>query len=112
MLPGGIMIKHDLSRPGELRISRFQPGKEDQRATVPNTIPAVLAGIVAVGGGYGDAIAMLRTAKDEGYLKDQLAIDPLPAAVRTYYRDQSGEEDEDEADGGLETDQPEFDEDE
>ena len=47
----------------------------------------VIAGIVQVGGCYGDVINMLREAKDRGYLSDQLAINPLPAAVRTYYRD-------------------------
>lgn len=92
MLPGGIMIKNDVSRPGELRVSRFQPGKDDQRVVVPNSLPAVIAGVAHVGGGYGDVIAMLRAAKDEGYLKDQLAIDPLPAPVRTYYRNQDGDD--------------------
>jgi hypothetical protein len=36
---------------------------------------------------------MLRAAKDNGYLQDQLAIDPLPPPVRTYYRDQEDSED-------------------
>lgn len=94
ILPGGIMIKNDAKRPDRLRVSRFQPGKEDQRVVVPNSVSAVAAAIVRVGGGYGDMIAMLRSAKDLGYLKDQLAIDPLPAPVRTYYRDEDGQEDE------------------
>lgn len=94
MLPGGIIIKPDASRPEELRISRFQPGKEDQRVVVPNSLAALIAGMVSVGGGYGDVITMLRVAKDKGYLQDQLAIDPLPPPARTYYRDQDGDGEE------------------
>jgi hypothetical protein len=70
---------------------------EDKRTTVPTSLASVIRGIVSVGGGYGDVIATLRLAKDKGYLADQLAIDPLPAAVRVYYRDeetQSKPEDE------------------
>jgi len=37
-------------------------------------------------------ISILRLAKDKGFLSDQLAIDPLPAAVRVYYRDEDEEE--------------------
>ncbi len=96
MLPGGIMIKADNDRPGELRVSRFQPGKQDQRVVAPNNVASVAAAIVSVGGGYGDVIAMLRTAKDKGYLKEQLAIDPLPPVARIYYRD--GDNDDEEAD--------------
>jgi hypothetical protein len=90
MLPGGLVIKRDESHPTELRVSRFQPGKKDGRAVVPNSVPAVAAAIVSVGGSYGDVIAMLRAAKDKGYLKDQLAIDPLPPPVRRYFRDSDG----------------------
>ena len=93
MLPGGIMIKKEAGGQAKLRISRFQPGKQDQRAIVPSDIAAVAAGIVHVGGGYGDVIAMLRASKDKGYLQDQLAIDPLPPPVRTYYREQDDAED-------------------
>ena len=85
--PAGLMIKPEPNRPGHVRISRFQPGAEDQRAVVPADLPDVIRGIVAVGGGYGDAIATLRTAKAEGCLRDELAFDPLPEPLRTYYRD-------------------------
>ena len=92
MLPGGIMIKKDTGGQDKLRISRFQPGKQDQRAIVPSDVAAVTAAIVHVGGGYGDVIAMLRAAKDKGYLQNQLAIDPVPPPVRRYYRDQEDAE--------------------
>jgi hypothetical protein len=88
MLPSGLMIKPDSDQGDQLRISRFQVGQEDKRAIVPNSVASVIGGIVSVGGGYGDVISALRMAKDKGYLKDQLAIDPLPWAMRTYYRDE------------------------
>ena len=93
MGPGGLLIKREPSEMGQLRISRFQPGKEDKRATASNSVSALIEGIVAVGGGYGDVIAVLRTAKDEGYLTDQLAIDPLPKSSRTYFRNEDSDED-------------------
>ncbi len=91
--PGGLILKADPSQPGKLRISRFRPGKEDQRAVVGISIDAVIRGIAAVGGGYGDAITVLRSAKDSGFLADQLAIDPLPKGQRTYYRDDEERQD-------------------
>lgn len=90
--PGGILIKRDPNQPDQLRISRFQPGKDDRRTAVSNSVESLIGGIVTVGGGYGDVIAVLRTAKDEGYLTDQLAIDPLPKASRTYHRDEHADE--------------------
>jgi len=95
--PNGLIIKPDTTQPGHLKISRFQINVEDKRTTVPASLASVIRGIVSVGGGYGDVIATLRLAKDKGYLADQLAFDPLPAAVRVYYRDeetQSKPEDE------------------
>jgi len=88
MGPSGIVI-----RPGEmsgstLRISRFVPGQEDRRAEVPANIEGLLTGISAVGGGYGESIAILRAAKSNGQIDCGLAIDPLPQGMRTFYRDQ------------------------
>ena len=69
-----------------LRISRFRPGMPDEFAEVDMNWPDLLRGITAVGGGYGDAVATLRMAKEQGVLTDQLAFDPLPKFQRTYYR--------------------------
>jgi hypothetical protein len=95
--PGGLILKADPSQPGKLRISRFRPGKEDQRAVVGTSIDSVIRGITAVGGGYGDVITVLRSAKDSGFLADQLAIDPLPKGQRTYYRDEVDQQDGEDA---------------
>ena len=85
--PAGVMLRTDDAKPGHLRISRFQPGEEDRRAVVASSVDGVAKGIVGVGGGYGAVVAVLRKAKSAGFLRDQLAFDPLPESMRTYYRD-------------------------
>ena len=79
------------NQPGKLKISRFQVNTDDKRATVSDSLPSVISGIVSVGGGYGDVISILRMAKAKGYLTEQLAVDPLPAAIRVYHRDEETE---------------------
>ena len=95
--PNGLILKPDLSTPGKLKISRFQVNADDKRVTVSDSLASVISGIVAVGGGYGDVISILRMAKAKGYLSDQLAIDPLPAAVRVYHRNEETETTTDDA---------------
>ncbi|EMI56665.1 flagellar P-ring protein [Rhodopirellula sallentina SM41] len=76
-----------------LRISRFRPGRPDAFAEVDATLAGLIRGITEVGGGYGDTVATLRMAKEQGVLVDQLAFDPLPKSKRTYYRDDESDED-------------------
>ena len=86
--PSGLILKPDTADPSLVRISRFRPGNEDRRVVVSNSIEDVIRGIGQVGGGYGDLIQVLREAKEKGFLADQLAFDPLPEPLRTYYRDE------------------------
>ena len=68
----------------------------------------MLEGLTEVGGGYGDAVSMLRMAKTQGILPDQLAFDPLPKNLRTYYRNEGSEEgDSDEESNGFVSDSEE-----
>jgi hypothetical protein len=97
MGPNGLMIRRDPSHPQSLRISRFQVGKDDQRTIVDNSVTSLVQGIYSVGGHYGDVIAVLRMAKDKGYMSDQLAIDPLPESLRTYHRDEAEQAEEESA---------------
>ncbi len=87
----GLLLKPEPSQSGQIQIIRFQAGQQEKRAIVGQSIDQVVAGIVAVGGGYGDVIATLRKAKEAGFLKDQLAFDPLPKALRTYHRDDASD---------------------
>ena len=99
--PSGILIKADPNsmdannQPTQLKISRFQAGEEDQRATTGISIGSVIAGLASVGAGYGEVIEVLRLAKDSDQLQGQLAIDPLPRSLRTYYREDDAVDDED-----------------
>ncbi|WDQ14704.1 flagellar basal body P-ring protein FlgI [Rhodopirellula sp. P2] len=102
--PSGIMIR-SVPDTGQLRISRFQAGKDDAFAEVDNSLAAVLEGLTEVGGGYGDAVSLLRMAKTKGILPDQLAFDPLPKNLRTYYRNEgSGVDESDEDSKGFAAD--------
>jgi hypothetical protein len=94
------MIKADSSsidqngQPQRLKISRFQAGEEDKRATTSVSIDSFIAGLASVGAGYGEVIEILRLAKDGDQLQGQLAVDPLPRSLRKYYREDAGEDEE------------------
>ncbi|MFK8114473.1 MAG: flagellar basal body P-ring protein FlgI, partial [Rubripirellula sp.] len=93
MADNGWIVKPDPADATQLRISRFQPGQEDQRAITATDVGSMIEGIAAAKGTYGDAISLLREAKDNGYLDSQLAINPLPRPLRTYYREESSDGD-------------------
>ena len=86
--PNALIVKPESTDPDKIRISRFQVGKDDRRTIVPATIRGMIHGIVAIGGDYADVVEVLREAKSKGHIEEQLAIDPLPKALRTYYRDE------------------------
>ncbi|MGB7344401.1 MAG: flagellar basal body P-ring protein FlgI [Pirellulaceae bacterium] len=96
--PDGLILKPEPSNANKIRVSRFCAGKDDRRIVCDNTVASLAKAIVGVGGGYGDVVSVLRTAKDKGFLTDQLAINPLPKAFRTYYRDGVTEQVADEED--------------
>ncbi len=84
--PAGLVVRPEESDPSKLRVSRFQAGADDRRASVPATVSGLLTGITLVGGGYGDCVATLRDAKKNQFINCGLAIDPLPKSLRTYHR--------------------------
>jgi len=81
------------SKNNRLRISRFRPGRPDAFAEVDASVAGLVRGVTEVGGGYGDTVATLRMAKEQGVLVDQLAFDPLPKTERKYYRDEDSQAD-------------------
>lgn len=95
MGPNALMIKPAADDAGEVEVIRFAPGEDDRRMTVDAAVDSVIEAIAAVGGGYGDVVAMLRIAKEEDALTDQLAIDPLPRPMRVYHRDEENALDSD-----------------
>ncbi len=90
----GLMLMRDAADASQLKVSRFARGEDDRRSTAGKSVESIVKAIAAVGGGYGDVVAMLRIAKDKGYLSGQLAIDPLPRPLRTYHRDSEESEEE------------------
>ncbi len=87
MGPGGLIVRPEKDDPTKIRVSRFRPGHEDKRATVPATISGLISGVTLTGGDYGACVALLRNAKSSQFITCGLAIDPLPQAMRTYHRD-------------------------
>ncbi|MCD0461713.1 flagellar basal body P-ring protein FlgI [Roseiconus lacunae] len=92
--PLGLIVKPNPANPQQLRVSRFQVGEPDRRQIADATVAGLLEGIAAVGGDYADMVSVLRTAKSDGAIAEQLAIDPLPKPLRTYYRNEGSEESE------------------
>lgn len=80
------------SRAGEERvvISRYEPGKEDQRLEVSTEIEDIIQAIVHVGGSYPDVVQMLVQAERQHNLPGRIAIDALPQAGRVYQRPRTG----------------------
>jgi hypothetical protein len=87
MGPGGLIVRPEKDDPTKMRVSRFRPGHDDKRATVPATISGLISGVTLTGGDYGACVSLLRTAKSSQFITCGLAIDPLPQAMRTYHRD-------------------------
>jgi len=81
-----ILIRPDPS--GELRISRFEPGADDQIEIVPMTLTGMVHGLVEVGASYGDIMLALMTASAENAIPYPVVVNPRPQAGRTYNRNQ------------------------
>jgi hypothetical protein len=81
-----ILIRPDPS--GELRISRFEPGVDDQIEIVPMTLTGMVHGLVEVGASYGDIMLALMTASAENAVPYPVVVNPRPQAGRTYNRNQ------------------------
>jgi hypothetical protein len=88
MGPAGLVIRPDDQEPGKLKVTRFRPGEDDRRTTVPANISGLLAGIGATGGDYGDCMSILRAAKAREFISCTVSIDPLPKAQQSYFRDE------------------------
>lgn len=80
-----------------VKISRFQPGKEDLQVECSCQLSQLVPALVNAGAGYEDMLLALRTAKKEGYLDARVALDAVPRPKRAYYRDDF----DDESEGGT-----------
>lgn len=79
-----IMLKRlDANR---IKISRFQPGREDLQFESAGELAQLVPALVKAGASYEDLLQTLRTAKKEGYLEARVALDAVPRPKRAYYR--------------------------
>lgn len=69
---------------GKTTISRFAPGKPDQKRVVGTKLDEVIRAIVELGGTYPDVVQALQHAKTCGALDARFEVDALPEEDRTY----------------------------
>lgn len=72
-----------------IRISRFEPGQEDQHHECSALLSELVPTLVKAGASYQDVMLAFRTAKKEGFLEARIALDAVPRPKRAYYRDDS-----------------------
>lgn len=101
--PDGLIVRVDPQNPSQIRISRFRAGRADERSTAAATVRGLVGGVAAVGGCYGDIVAVLRQAKETGAMVDQFGIDPLPKSLRMYHREDHADllDEESESEGEI-----------
>ncbi len=78
---------------GEITVSKYAVGQQDQKRLVSTKVDEVIRAIVDLGGTYPDVVQALQEAKAAGALASRLEVDALPQAGRTY--DRMGSEGED-----------------
>jgi hypothetical protein len=69
-----------------LKITRFEPGKENREETVSNVLAQFIPVAVRLGVGYLDLLAAFRQAKADGWLDSRVAVEALPRPGRSYQR--------------------------
>jgi hypothetical protein len=72
---------------GDLKASRFDPGKETVFETFAPEVDQLIRAIVKLGGGYSEVIQCLQEAQQGGCLQARLAVEATPKPNRKYYRD-------------------------
>lgn len=76
LMEKNLIIKAD--GPGQVRISRFETGRDDRRIVCSDRVADIVEGIVEVGGGYADVYRILNQAHDKNNLGARLEVNALP----------------------------------
>ncbi|MCA9154873.1 MAG: flagellar basal body P-ring protein FlgI [Pirellulaceae bacterium] len=87
---------------GRLRVTRYQPGKEDQIEECESEIEAMIRAILQVGGDYADVMDAVKGAQAKGDLQVRIAIDTRTEVNRPR-RDKGESDSEDSGDGGADS---------
>jgi len=69
-----------------VKITRFEPGKENREETVSATLAQFIPAAVRLGAGYLDLLSAFRKAKSEGWLDTRIAVEAVPRSGRSYQR--------------------------
>jgi flagellar P-ring protein FlgI len=100
LLEAGPHIRISSNGGDNVSISRFLPGKADQKRVVSNKLDDVVRTVGELGGTYPDLVGMLSDAKKKNVLTSRFEVDALPQAGRTFHRetvDLSDSQDDEEA---------------
>lgn len=100
-ISAGPYIQIASADPGEIRLSKYMPGQQDQRRTVSLRLDEVIRAITDLGGTYPDVVQAMGEAKASGALTSRFEVDALPSAGRHYERvaeESAGEKAGEEAD--------------
>ncbi len=66
----------------ELRISRFEPGKEDEVTTSSTHLDDVIRTTAKLGGHYEDILQLVHEAKKQNFLAARVVVDAIPSSSR------------------------------
>jgi len=72
---------------GQIRVSRFAPGEEDQQIVCSSRLDDVVRQLIKVGATYPDLANVIRMAKQRELLNARVEVDALPRPGRTYHRE-------------------------
>jgi hypothetical protein len=82
---------------GQMRVSRFRVGREEEETlTVDASANAMIRAIAHMGGGYAEVLQAVSEAKDSGYLESKVVINALARPNRSYRRSSSPTPEEEE----------------
>ena len=76
---------------GQLRVSHFQPGKQDLFATCDTRVASLVKAIATVGGGYSDIVQCMNNAKSAGAINAEVFVGARPRPAWSYDRDRSAD---------------------
>ena len=86
ILDAGKNIRINASGSGQVTVTRFIPGQQDEQREVPPRVDTVIQAIVDLGGSYPDVVQALAQAKAIGSLDCRFEVDAVPKRNRQYYR--------------------------
>ena len=76
---------------GQLRVSHFQPGKQDLFATCDTRVASLVKAIATVGGGYSDIVQCMNNAKLAGVINAEVFVGARPRPAWSYNRERSAD---------------------